>query len=167
MTGIDTMPDFEAARLVPKGNFFDDFEIGQVFRHHWGRTISQSENAAFTAQTLSFNPLYFNREFAALHGMDRIQINPFLVFNTIFGLTVEDLSEVGGAFLGVDDLTFGAPVFVGDTVYAASEVTDLRLSESRPEFGIATWRSTGVNQDGRQVIAFTRRNLVTRRGSGS
>jgi len=93
--------DFKArARLWPKGNRFEDFIAGRVFEHHWGRTITDGDNAAFSAQTLSFCPLYFNEVYAQSQGHPRTVVNPLLVFNTVFGITVEDLSEGGGPFLG-------------------------------------------------------------------
>ena len=146
----------------PKGNKYEQFEIGQEFTHHWGRTINESDNSLFSSLTLSFNPSYFNREFAQAHGHPGIQVNPMLVFLTVFGLSVEDLSEAGGLFLGVDDLTFGVNVYPGDTVTARSTVTDKRESGSRPESGIVTWHTRGHNQRGEQVIEFHRTNLVAK-----
>src|SRR3546814_5638955 len=87
-----------------------------------------------------------------------------LVFAIVFGLSVEDLSERGGAFLGVDDLSFARPVHVGDTLTARSTVMALRESKSDRNYGIATWLTEGFNQHGERVIVFTRSNLVPRRG---
>ena len=112
---------------------------------------------------MSFNPLYFNAEFAKEHGHPAIVVNPMLVWTTVFGLSVEDLSEAGGLFLGVDDLTFHLPVYPGDTLTAHSVVTDMRESESRPESGIVTWHTQGYNQRGERVIDFKRTNLVAKR----
>ena len=85
--------DFRArARLVPKGNRYEDFEVGRVFNHHWGRTITESESTLFSTLTLHFNPHYFNAAYARMHGHPGIVANPLLVFTTVFGLTVEDLS---------------------------------------------------------------------------
>ena len=145
-----------------KGNHFEQFTIGQEFTHHWGRTINEGDNSLFSSLTLSYNPAYFNAEFAKAHGHPSVQVNPMLVFTTVFGLSVEDLSEAGGLFLGVDDLTYGVPVYPGDTLTASSTVTDMRESESRPESGIVTWHTRGENQRGEQVIEFHRTNFVAR-----
>jgi len=145
-----------------KGNTFEEFRIGQEFIHHWGRTINEGDNSVFSSLTLSYNPHYFNAEFAKAHGHPGIQVNPMLVFTTVFGLSVEDLSEAGGLFLGVDDLTYGVPVYPGDTLTARSIVTDMRESESRPESGIVTWHTRGHNQRGEQVIEFHRTNFVAK-----
>jgi itaconyl-CoA hydratase len=148
--------------LRRRGHAFEDFEPGATFHHHWGRTIEQSDNALFSLTTLQFNPLYFNREYAKANGHRDIVVAPMLVFATVFGLSVEDLSERGGAFLGVDDLSFDRPVHVGDTLTARSTVTALRPSRSDPAYGIATWRTEGFNQQGDRVISFIRTNLVPR-----
>lgn len=150
-----------------KGHQFEDFSLGQVFEHHWGRTINEGDNSLFTTLTLSYNPLYFNTEYAKHLGHPGTVVNPMLSFLTVFGLSVEDLSEAGGLFLGVDDLTFHRTVYPGDTLVARSTVTDMRESESRPEQGIVTWHTEGLNQRRELVIDFHRTNLVVKRGNRS
>src|SRR6516225_6230890 len=135
------------ARKIPKGHLYDDFEVGQIFSHHWGRTLNEGDNSLFSTLTLSFNPLYFNAPFAHAHGHPRIIINPMLVFLTVFGLSVEDLSEAGGLFLGVDQLTFHQKVYPAQTLVARSTVVDKRESTSRPGHGIVTWHTEGFLLD--------------------
>ncbi|MCG8441167.1 MAG: hypothetical protein MI723_05085, partial [Caulobacterales bacterium] len=101
-----------SAKLRPRGRLFDEFEVGETITHHWGRTITEADAIQFTHLSMSYNPLYFNRAYAAAHGHRDIVVNPLLVFNVILGLSVEDLSEgVAGPFLGVYDLTFHQPVY--------------------------------------------------------
>ena len=161
---MDTVEDLKSrARLWPRGNTFEDFSIGRAFTHHWGRTLTEADSTLFTTLTLHYNPQYFNAEIAAANGYDRgCPVNPLLVFNTVFGLSVEDLSEGGGPFLGVDECVYGAPVYPGDTLTAESEVIAARESDKRPNFGIVTWATRGVNQHGQEVIRFRRSNLVRR-----
>jgi itaconyl-CoA hydratase len=83
-----------------------------------------------------------------------------LVFTTVFGLTVEDLSEGGGPFLGVNALTFHQAVYPGDSLRAESEVLDRRISDSHKGFGIVTWHTQGFNQRDELTIDFKRTNLV-------
>jgi len=157
-------PDFvKRAKLKPKGNRYEDFEPGRVFHHHWGRTISQAENALFTTLTLHFNPQYTNVEFAKAMGHRDTPVNPLLVFNTIFGMSVEDLSEGGGPFLSVDELTYHKPVYPGDTIFARSTVVERRPSGSNPKMGIAKWHTEGFNQKGELVCDFKRSNLINKR----
>jgi itaconyl-CoA hydratase len=159
------------ARKIAKGHLYDDFEIGQVFSHHWGRTLNEGDNSLFTTLTLSFNPLYFNAPYARAHGHRQVVINPMLVFLSVFGLSVEDLSEAGGLFLGVDQLTFHRAVYPGDTLMARSTVVDKRESQSRPESGIVTWhtegllleKSLGNSHEESLVVDFRRANLVPKR----
>jgi itaconyl-CoA hydratase len=163
------------ARRIPKGHLYEDFEIGQVFPHHWGRTLNEGDNSLFTTLTLSFNPLYFNAPYARAHGHRSVVVNPMLVFLTVFGLSVEDLSEAGGLFLGVDQLTFHRRVYPGDTLIARSTVVDKRESQSRPGSGIVTWHTEGflfesveaTSSDEILVVDFRRSNLVPKRISVS
>jgi itaconyl-CoA hydratase len=90
-------------------------------------------------------------------------VNPLLVFNAVFGLSVEDLSEGGGPFLGVDACRFLAPVYVGDTLTARSTVVSRRPSRGQQGMGIVTWQTEGRNQHGERVIEFRRTNLVRMR----
>lgn len=151
------------ARKWPKGNCYEDFAVGQVFRHHWGRTITEADQVLFTSLSMSFNPLYFNAEFARAHGHPGIVVHPMLIFLTVFGLSVEDLSEAGGLFLGVDGLKFHRPVYPGETLTARSTVLEKRESASRPDSGIVGWHTEGFNAGGELVIDFRRTNLVIRR----
>jgi itaconyl-CoA hydratase len=152
-----------AAVLLPKGTYFEDFHPGRVFEHHWGRTVTESDNSFFTTMTLHFNPTYFNDEYARSLGYRASPVNPYLVFNIVFGLTTEDLSELGGAFLGVDDMEFEQPVYPRDTLLARSTVVDRRESSSRKDQGIVTWHTEGFRADGERVIHFRRTNLVLRK----
>lgn len=150
----------ETAKLRERGRLFEDFEEGQSFAHHWGRTITEADTVQFSTLTLSYNPLYSNREYAKAHGHKDLVVNPLLVFNTILGLSVEDCSEIGGPFLGVFDLTYHEPVYPGDTLVASSTTYETRLSNSNPANGIVSWATEGRNQHGRVVISFKRSNLV-------
>ena len=168
--------DFRSrAKKWPKGNHYEDFELDHVYQHHWGRTLNDGDNSLFSTLTLSFNPLYFNAPYARAHGHPQVVINPMLVFLTVFGLSVEDLSEAGGLFLGVDQLTFHHGVYPGDTLVARSTVVDKRESQSRPGSGIVTWHTEGLllgsthgtSGDEKRVIDFRRSNLVPKRSASS
>jgi itaconyl-CoA hydratase len=155
------------ARKWPKGNRYEDFEVGHVYQHHWGRTLNDGDNSLFSTLTMSFNPLYFNAEYARAHGHRGIVLNPMLVFLTVFGLSVEDLSEAGGLFLGVDELEFHRTMYSGETVGARSTVIEKRESTSRPDSGIVTWHTEGFDGRGDLVIDFRRTNMVIKRNAQS
>jgi acyl dehydratase len=156
-------PDFSQFKLAVKGHSFEDFTEGQVFVHHWGRTINAGDNSLFTTATLSYCPLYFNVEYAQAHGHSDVVVNPMLVVCTIVGMSVEDLSEAGGPFLGINGLKFHRAVYPGDTLSARSTVVSKRESASRGNFGIVTWRTEAHNQRDEIVISYERTNLVAKR----
>jgi acyl dehydratase len=161
---VPTAADLEAFETVPHGRTFEDFEVGQVLHHHWGRTFTESDAVLFATATTHWLPLYLNVEYARAHGHPGIAVPPMLVLGTVVGLSVEDLSEIGGPFLGVSDCVFRRPVYPGDTVTATSTVLGSRRSASQPGAGIVTWRTEAVDQNGESVLSFVRSNLVAMRG---
>lgn len=146
-------------KRIVHGNLYEEFEIGRVFKHHWGRTLTQTDNVLFCSLTMQYNPLYTNAEYARKLGYETCPIHPLLVAVTSVGLSVEDLTEAGGPFLGIEDMQFFVPVYADDTLTAESVVLDRRLSSSRPGWGIVTWRTRGYNQRREQVIEYKRTNL--------
>ena len=158
-----TPPDFSTFELAPKGHQFEDFTEGQVFEHHWGRTLTESDNTSFSTSMANWNPMHLNAEFARAHGHPDVVVNPMLVLCTVVGLSVEDLSEGGGPFLGITDCRFHRPVHPGDTLSARSTVISTRTSESRPGTGIVTWRTEATNQRDELVVTYQRTNLVRKR----
>ena len=151
----------------PKGHGFEDFTPGQIWHHHWGRTLTEADSLLFTTMTLSYNPLYLNRAYARAHGHPDLVVNPLLVLNTVLGLSVEDLSEAGGPLLAVDAVTYHAPVYPGDTLLARSTTRACRRSERHPEHGVVSWHTEGVRASGELVIDFQRTNLVRVRARGA
>ena len=150
-------------KRVEKINYFEDFNVGQEFEHHWGRTINEGDNSLFTTLTVNQNPMYFNADYAEELGYDDVVVNHLLAFNVVFGMSVQDLSEAGGAFLGIDNLKFHDTVYPGDTLYADSEVVSKRESESRPHQGIVHWATEGTRPNGDLVVEFERKNLINKR----
>jgi len=108
--------------------------------------------------------MHLNAEYARGHGHPDVVVNPMLVLCTTVGLSVEDLSEAGGPFLGMEDVVFHRPVYPGDTITASSTVVDAVESQSRPTSGIVTWATEARNQRGELVVSYRRTNLVAKRG---
>ena len=148
------------AVLWKKGRFYEAQPEGEERVHHWGRTFTETDSILFSTLTLAFNPIYTNKEYARQLGYRDLVINPLLVFNTALGLSVEDNSEVGGFFLGVDKLVYGEAVYPGDTMVVKSLTKAKRLSSSRPNAGIITWHTEGRNQHDEIVVEFDRSNFV-------
>ena len=160
MTDTATTPDLAEFPVRQRGAYFEKFETGQVFTHHWGRTITTADNVLFSTALAHWSPMYLNAEYARAHGHKDAQLNPFLVLCTVVGLSVEDLSESGGPFLGIEECVFEQPIYPGDTVRTESVVLDSRPSASRPGYGIVTWKTTAFDQHDRVVLHFLRKNLL-------
>lgn len=148
------------------GRYFEEFEIGDVYEHRPGRTISETDNTWFTLLTMNNHPLHFDAEYAAASDFKRPLVNSCLTLSIVVGMSVSDVSYKAIGNLGWNDITLTAPVFAGDTLYAESEVIAKRESKSRPTQGIVTVRTTGMNQERKVVISYERTVLVPKRGHG-
>ena len=146
------------------GRYYEDFEVGDVYEHRPGKTVTEYDNHLFTLLTLNTHPLHFDAEYGKGTEFGRnLVVSPYTLA-LLIGMSVTDVSHKAIANLGMDDVKFTAPVFVGDTLYAHSEVTAKRESKSRPGQGIVTVRTFGVNQDGAEVATFLRNMLIPARG---
>ncbi len=144
---------------IQHGRAYEDFELGQTFEHHWGRTILEYDSVLFNSITCHYNPLYFNKEYARSLGYEDILVNPVLLLYTTLGLSVEDLSEGGGPFLGVHEAKITTPVYPGVTIYSRTTTLDKRPTESRPGWGVVEWITEGFDSEGKTLIKYRRRNL--------
>jgi itaconyl-CoA hydratase len=146
------------------GRYLEDFKVGDVYEHRPGRTISESDNTWFTLLTMNQHPLHFDREYAAKSEFGQVLVNSCLTLSIVTGMSVSDISQKTIANLGWDNVRLSGPVFIGDTLYAESEVTDIRASASRPGQGIVRVKTTGFKQERVEVISFDRAMLIPRRG---
>jgi acyl dehydratase len=146
------------------GRYYEDFEIGDVYEHRPGRTITETDNSWFTLLTMNTHPLHFDAVYAAKSEFGRPLVNSCLTLSIVVGMSVSDVSYKAIGNLGWNDIKLSAPVFAGDTIYAESEVIAKRESKSRPTQGIVTVRTRGTKQDGTLVISFERTVLVPKTG---
>lgn len=142
-----------------QGRFFEDFEVGDIYRVRIGRTITETDNIQFTMITNNTNQIHFNRDYAAKTEFKKPLVNSALTFSIVSGLAVADVSENGFA-LGWDWVKLPNPVYPGDTIYVETEVVEARESKSRPHQGIVTVQTRGINQDGKVVLEFQRSVMV-------
>jgi acyl dehydratase len=149
-----------------RGRFFEDFEVGDVYEHPLGRTITSADNIWFTLLTQNTAPIHFDHHYAAQTEFGRPLVNSCLTLSLVTGQSVTDVSQNVMANLGWDEVRLPNPVFEGDTIYSRSEVLELRESKSRKNIGIVTVRTTGLNQHGTEVISFRRTAMIYRRGQG-
>lgn len=148
------------------GRYYEDFEVGDVYEHRPGRTISEADNTWFTLLTMNNHPLHFDAVYAAKSEFGKPLVNSCLTLSIVVGMSVSDVSYKAIGNLGWNDIKLLSPVFAGDTLYAESEVLAKRESHSRPTQGIVTVRTRGFNQDDTVVISFERTILVPKRGHG-
>ena len=148
------------------GRYYEDFEIGAFYEHRPGRTINDADNSWFTLLTMNTHPLHFDTEYASHSEFGKPLVNSCLTLSMVAGMSVSDTSQKAIANLGWTDIKMPHPVFIGDTLYAESEVLDKRESKSRPTQGIVTVRTTGTNQDGAVVMTYERSFLVPKQGHG-
>ncbi len=146
-----------------QGRVYEDFEVGDIYPHPLGRTITQADNIWFTLITVNTNPIHFDSAYAAQTEFKRPLVDSTFTLALITGLSVTDISQ-NAVNLGWDEVRLPNPVFEGDTLYAQSEVLEKRESRSRPHMGIVRFKTIGFNQDGVVVIEFKRTILVYRRG---
>ena len=148
---------------MPYGRYFDEFQVGQSFKHWPGRTISEADDTWFSLLTMNQHPVHIDAHYAAgtQHGQ-RLVVGP-LVFSIVVGMSVADLSGRAIANLDYSEVKHVGPVFHGDTIYAESLVADLRESKSKPDRGLVSVESRGFNQRGETVLTLKRTFLVPKR----
>src|SRR3989337_1631640 len=154
-----------SAKTTP-GNFFEDFQGGQVFHHAVPRTVSEGDLALYIALTGDRRPLHCSREFARSLGFEREVVHDLPVFHIVFARAVPDISLNSPANLGYADVRFLAPVYSGDTLRAETEVIG-RRETSRPEVGIVWVHTRGFNQRDEPVLQFYRWAMVNKRDPGT
>ena len=147
-----------------RGRFLEDFEVGDIYRSRYGRTVTESDNIQFTLLTNNSNQIHFNRHYAEQTEWGQCLVNSALTLSIVAGMGVIDISENGFA-LGWEKIELPLPVFPGDTLYSESEVLDVRKSGSRPGQGIVRVQTRGRNQNGEVVIEYVRSVMVWERSS--
>lgn len=150
-----------------KGNFLEDFRIGQVFRHKVGKTVTEGLFNAFTEYDMTTNPLHKNRRYAEHYGFPALVVPPGLVMNIVFSQSVEDISENARANLEYINMRFGAPVYIGDTLEVSSTVLGVKPSSREPDRGVLHVQTTGRNQKNDVVLTYERKVQVWKRDAHS
>jgi acyl dehydratase len=148
------------------GRYFEDFNVGEIYEHRPGRSLTETDNIWFTLLTMNTHPLHFDNAYAAKSQFGKPLINSALTLSVVMGMSVSDISQKAIANLGWNDIRLTAPVFVGDTIYAESEVLAKRLSQSKPTQGVVSVKTTGKKADGTVFMTFERTVLVPTRGHG-
>jgi acyl dehydratase len=161
------MPKVHSARDERFGFYLDEYEIGDVFKHWPGKTVTEADDHLFCLLTMATSPLHIDRHFAKSEmAFGRNVVVGTYVYSLLLGMSMPDISGRAIANLGLSELRHLAPLFHGDTLYGETEVLSTRQSASRPGEGILTVRTDGFNQDRLKVCTFTRSVLLPLRPEG-
>lgn len=143
------------------GKYLEELEVGMVFEHQPGRTVTETDNLLFTTLTHNLQPLHFDAEFAKSTPHGQILVNSIFTLGLVVGLSVGD-TTLGTTLgnLGFEKTNFPNPVFVGDTIYAHTEILANRASKSKPDRGIVTFEHRGINQRDEVVVSTVRLGMM-------
>ncbi|MGU3437692.1 MaoC family dehydratase [Actinomycetes bacterium M1A6_2h] len=155
------MEETSAPRIRQRGLWFEEMELGAVYEHRPGRTLTEADNVLFTTMTMNTQALHLDAAYSEHTAFGQRLVNSMLTLSTLVGLSVAQLTQgTIVANLGFSDIRFPNPVMHGDTVYAETRIVDKRESRSRPGEGVVTFEHTGRNQNGDIVAVATRQTLV-------
>ncbi|CAN5528677.1 MaoC family dehydratase [soil metagenome] len=147
--------------ILQRGLWFEEFEVGSRYLHRPGRTVTEADNVLFTTLTMNTQALHLDAAFAATQPFGQRLVNSMFTLSTLVGSSVAQLTQgTLVANLGFSEITFPAPLFLGDTLYSSTVVEEKRLSGSRPGQGIVVLRHVGRNQDDVLVATAVRSTLV-------
>lgn len=145
------------------GGYLENFKPGDVFKHWPGKTITEMDNHLFSLLTMNQSPLHIDDHYMKNHQYGKILVNGTLVFSLVVGMSVRNTSGKAVANLEYERITHDGPVFQGDTIYAESEILEVRVSKSQPNRGIVYLESRAFNQNNEKVLTLRRRFLVSKR----
>jgi len=147
------------------GRYYEEFDVGTVYKHWPGRTITEHDNTWFALLTMNQHPLYIDEHYARLQPMGRRPVIDTLVFSLAVGMSVADTSGKTIANLGYESVDFERPLFPGDSLYAESEVVEKRESASKPDRGVVAIETRAYNQNRERVLVLRRSFLAPKMGS--
>ena len=145
------------------GRYLEEFIVGDIYKHFPSKTILESDNNFFSLITMNHHPVHLDVEYSRTHQHGRILVVGPLVFSIAVGLTVSEISGKAIANLGYEEVAHKAPVFVGDTVTAETEILSIRESKSKQDRGVVHVQTTVTNQNNEVVLTFKRSVLVPKK----
>ena len=147
------------------GRCYEEFEIGALYKHWPGRTITESDDMLFCMLTMNHNPLHIDANYSENTQFKQPLVAGPLVFSIVLGMSVGDVSGKAIANLEFEYVKHVGPTFHGDTIYAETRVLDKKLSTSKPDRGVVTVETLAYNQRGALVLSFKRRVMVPTKAS--
>jgi acyl dehydratase len=146
------------------GRYYEELEVGAIYRHWPGRTVSEYDNSLFALVSMNQNPLFLDEEYARTQGFGRRPVIDTLVFSLAVGKSVADMTGKAIANLGYESVVFERPLFTGDSLYAGSEVLDKRESGGKPDRGIVAIETRAYNQKQERILILRRKYPAPKRG---
>jgi acyl dehydratase len=149
------------------GRYFEDFEVGAIYRHWPGKTVTEYDDHLFCLLTMNHHPLHINSHFAQeTTEFGRNVVVGNYVYSLLLGMSVQDVSGKAIANLEIESLRHVKPTFHGDTIYGETEVLEVTPSKSKDDRGVVYVETRGYKQDGQIVCIFRRKVLVPKRSDG-
>ena len=145
------------------GRYLEEFQVVDVYMHWPGKTITEMDNNLFSLLTMNHNPLHLDSHFTKDHPHGQILVVGTLVLSLVVGMSVSDTSGKAIANLEYERITHDGLVFIGDTLYAESEVLEVRESRNKPDRGVVHIETRAHNQRQERVLTLRRRFLVPKR----
>ncbi|MFA7057395.1 MAG: MaoC family dehydratase [Candidatus Cloacimonadales bacterium] len=145
------------------GNYLEEFEVGQIIKHALSKTIFESDNNLFSLLTMNHHPVHLNQEYANAQQHGKILVVGTLVFSVVVGMTVADISGKAIANLNYENIQHNGAVFIGDTLYAETEILSVRESKSKKDRGIVYVETKAYNQHHELVLTYRRNVLIPKR----
>ena len=146
------------------GKYFEDYIKGDIYKHWPGKTITEGDNNLFSLLIMNHNPLHIDKKYCEGTEYGQILVVGTLVFSLVAGMSVSDISGKAIANLDYENITHDGPVFIGDTIYAETEILETHESKSKSDSGIIYVETKAFNQNGEKVLTFRRHALIMRKG---
>ncbi|MBX2931825.1 MAG: MaoC family dehydratase [Chitinophagaceae bacterium] len=147
------------------GNYFEDFNVGEVIKHCQSKTIFESDNNLFSLLTMNHHPVHINIDYCKDNQHNQILVPGTLVFCLAVHLTVMDISGKAIANLAYENIEHLHPTFINDTIYSKTEILDKTESKTKNDRGVVYVETVGYNQNGIDVIRFRRKILIKKRNN--
>ena len=145
------------------GKYFEDYIKGDIYKHWPGKTITEGDNNLFTLLIMNHNPLHIDKKYCEGTEYGQILVVGTLVFSLVAGMSVSNISGKAIANLDYENITHDGPVFIGDTIYAETEILETHESRSKSDRGIIYVETRAFNQNGEKVLAFRRHALIMKK----
>lgn len=145
------------------GRFLEEFEVGKIYKHSVVKQITDKDNRLFCELTHNFHPLHLDEKYAIKSFHRKIVVVGTYVASLVVGLSVEDISGKAIANLSYENIKHHAPVFIGDTLRAETEIISVRESRTKPDRGVVKVETRAFNQNGEQVLSLQRTILIPKK----